>query len=34
MVCVETANALENTVTVAPGAEHRMLAVISVEALA
>lgn len=33
MVCVETANALENVVTVAPGAEHRMLAVISVEPL-
>ena len=33
MVCVETANALENAVTVAPGAEHRMLAVISVEPL-
>jgi len=34
MVCVETANALENVVTVAPGAAHSMLAVISVEPLA
>lgn len=31
MVCVETANALDNVVTVAPGAEHRMVAVYSVE---
>ncbi len=34
MVCVETANAAENVVTVAPGAEHRMVAIYSVEALA
>jgi len=33
MVCVETANAADNVVTVAPGAEHSLLAVISVEAL-
>ena len=33
MVCVETANAIENVVTVAPGAEHKLVAVISVEAL-
>ncbi len=33
MVCVETANALDNVVTVTPDAEHGLLAVISVEAL-
>lgn len=31
MLCVETANALENEITVAPGEEHRLQAVISVE---
>lgn len=31
MVCVETANALENVVTVAPGETHRMVAIYSVE---
>ncbi|MDP2827217.1 MAG: D-hexose-6-phosphate mutarotase [Sulfuricellaceae bacterium] len=31
MVCVETANALENVVTVAPGETHRMVATYSVE---
>jgi D-hexose-6-phosphate mutarotase len=34
MVCVESANAVDNVVTVLPGAEHVMQAVISVEALA
>lgn len=34
MVCVETANAAENVVTLAPGEEHRMAAVYSVESLA
>ncbi|MBX9668323.1 MAG: D-hexose-6-phosphate mutarotase [Candidatus Obscuribacterales bacterium] len=34
MVCVETANALENAVTLAPGEEHRMAVAISVENLA
>ena len=34
MVCVESANAVDNVVTVAPGAEHVLLAVISVEELA
>lgn len=34
MVCVESANAADNVVTVLPGAEHALLAVISVEALA
>jgi D-hexose-6-phosphate mutarotase len=29
MVCIETANALENTVKVSPGAFHEMAAVIS-----
>ncbi|TCV86338.1 D-hexose-6-phosphate mutarotase [Sulfurirhabdus autotrophica] len=33
MVCVETANALENVVTLAPGERHSMLAVISTESL-
>lgn len=33
MVCVESANAVDNVVTVAPGEEHSLLAVISVEAL-
>ena len=33
MVCVETANAVDNVVTVAPGAEHSLVAVYSVEAL-
>ena len=33
MVCVETANAADNTVTVPPGATHRMTATYSVEAL-
>jgi glucose-6-phosphate 1-epimerase len=33
MVCVETANALANAVTLAPGATHVMEALISVEAL-
>ncbi len=33
MVCVETANAADNVVTVAPGTEHRMAAVYSVELL-
>lgn len=33
MVCVETANAAENVVTVAPDAEHRLVAVYSVEPL-
>jgi glucose-6-phosphate 1-epimerase len=31
MVCVETANAASDTVTVAPGGEHRLVAVIGVE---
>ncbi|MDD5403354.1 MAG: D-hexose-6-phosphate mutarotase [Sulfuricella sp.] len=34
MVCVETANAIDNVVTVQPGEEHRMAAVYSVEPLA
>lgn len=34
MVCVETANAVDNVVTVAPGDSHSLLAVISVESLA
>jgi glucose-6-phosphate 1-epimerase len=34
MVCVESANAVDNVVTVAPGAEHVLQAVISVEAMA
>ena len=34
MVCVETANAVDNVVTVNPGEEHRMVAVYSVEPLA
>lgn len=34
MVCVETANAVDNVVTVNAGEEHRMVAVYSVEALA
>ncbi|NJO15497.1 MAG: D-hexose-6-phosphate mutarotase [Thioploca sp.] len=33
MVCVETANALDNVVTVKPGGTHRLEAVISVELL-
>jgi D-hexose-6-phosphate mutarotase len=33
MVCVETVNALENVVTLAPGQEHRLQAIISVEPL-
>ncbi|PIV47935.1 MAG: D-hexose-6-phosphate mutarotase [Gallionellaceae bacterium CG02_land_8_20_14_3_00_60_115] len=33
MVCVESANALENVVTVAPGETHRLVAVYSVEKL-
>lgn len=33
MVCVETANAFENVVTVAPGMEHVLVTVISVEPL-
>jgi D-hexose-6-phosphate mutarotase len=31
MVCVETANALGDSVTVAPGGEHRLVAIIGVE---
>ncbi|MFA5241358.1 MAG: D-hexose-6-phosphate mutarotase [Sulfuricella sp.] len=34
MVCVETANAVENLVTVKPGEEHRLVAVYSTEAMA
>ncbi|BAN34067.1 aldose 1-epimerase [Sulfuricella denitrificans skB26] len=34
MVCVESANAVDNVVTVLPGAEHILQAMISVEALA
>jgi D-hexose-6-phosphate mutarotase len=34
MVCVETGNAAENVVTVAPGEEHRMTVLYSLEALA
>lgn len=34
MVCVETANAVENVVTVKPGEEHRLVAVYSAEAMA
>jgi D-hexose-6-phosphate mutarotase len=33
MVCVETANALGDRVTVAPGGEHRLVAIIGVEEL-
>ncbi len=33
MVCVETANAAENAVSLPPGGEHRLLAVIAVEPL-
>jgi glucose-6-phosphate 1-epimerase len=33
MVCVETANAAEDTVTIAPGAQHRMVASYAIEAL-
>jgi len=33
MVCVETANALDNAVTVKPGETHRLEAIISVESL-
>jgi D-hexose-6-phosphate mutarotase len=33
MVCVETANAVDNVVTLVPGAAHSLVAVISVEAL-
>jgi D-hexose-6-phosphate mutarotase len=33
MVCVESGNALENVVTVAPGEEHRLVAVYSIEKL-
>jgi len=33
MLCVETANAIDNVVTVAPGEEHRLKTVISVETL-
>lgn len=31
MLCVETANALDNHVSIAPGAEHRLTTIISVE---
>lgn len=31
MLCIETANALENAITVAPGAEHRMATIIHTE---
>ncbi|HEX5690363.1 MAG TPA: D-hexose-6-phosphate mutarotase [Roseiflexaceae bacterium] len=31
MVCIETANALDDSVTVAPGGEHRLVAMIGVE---
>ncbi len=34
MVCVETANAVENLVTVKPGEEHRLVAIYSAEAMA
>ncbi len=34
MVCVETANAVENVVTVKPGEEHRLVAVYSAEPMA
>lgn len=34
MVCVETANAVENLVTVKPGEEHRLVAIYSTEAMA
>ena len=34
MVCVETANAVDNVVTVQPGEEHSMVAIYSVESLA
>ena len=33
MLCVETANAAEDTVTIAPGAQHRMVARYAIEAL-
>jgi len=33
MVCVESANAFENVVTVAAGETHRLVVVYSVEAL-
>jgi glucose-6-phosphate 1-epimerase len=33
MVCVETANAAEDTVTIAPGAQHSMVASYAIEAL-
>jgi D-hexose-6-phosphate mutarotase len=33
MVCVETTNAAEDTVTIAPGAQHRMVASYAIEAL-
>ena len=33
MVCVESANALDNVVTVEPGASHRLAVLYSVEAL-
>lgn len=33
MLCVETANAAEDTVTIAPGAQHRLVAQYSIEAL-
>ncbi len=33
MLCVETANAAEDTVTIAPGAQHRLVAQYAVEAL-
>ena len=34
MVCVETANAVENVVTVKPGEEHRLVAIYSAEPMA
>jgi hypothetical protein len=34
MVCVETANAFDDSVTVAPGGEHRLTAIIGVEEIA
>ncbi len=33
MLCVETANAAEDTITLAPGAQHRLVAQYSIEAL-
>jgi glucose-6-phosphate 1-epimerase len=33
MVCVESGNAMENVVTLAPGETHRLVAVYSVEKL-